>query len=102
MYAAAPRAVLFTRLPSQWGCTEQRRGAQGSRRRRTVAIASVRGCADAWVSPRAAVLATLVFGRALPQIECENGDGFWRPSAFDGCPGDAGAPGEICTGAGKR
>jgi hypothetical protein len=70
--------------------------------RRTVAIASVRGSAGAWASPRAASTATLVFGRALPQIECENGDGFWRPSAFDGCPGDAGAPGEICTGAGKR
>ena len=27
------------------------------------------------------------------QIECENGDGFWRPSAFDGCPSRAGALG---------
>ena len=93
MYAAAPRAVLFTRLPSQWGGSERRRAAQGSRWRRTVAIESVRGCAGVWASPRAAETATLVFGRALPQIECENGDGFWRPSAFDGCPSGAEAPG---------
>ena len=69
MYAAAPRAVLFTRLPSQWGGSERRRAAQGSRWRRTVAIESVRGCAGVWASPRAAETATLVFGRALPQIE---------------------------------
>jgi len=76
MYAAAARAVLFTGLPSQWGCFGATRNTQGSRRRRTVAIASVRGSAGALASPRAASAATLVFGRALPQIECENGGGF--------------------------
>ena len=66
-----------------------------ARWRRTVAIASVRGCADAWVSPRAAVTATLVFGRALPQIDVENGGGFFaaeRVLRFS----------ERCGGAGSR
>ena len=75
------RAVLFPAAAPLVGLFVVPAAAVPVRWRRTVAIASERRNAGAWASPLAASTATLVFGRALPQIEfakCENGGGFCR------------------------
>ena len=53
----------------------------------------------AWASPRAASTATLVFGRALPQIECENGGGFCLQERVEGSVERCEGREELCVGA---
>ena len=82
MYAAAARAVLFT--AHCCNCKRAQRDAVGAR---CGARADGHACFRA---------------RLAKQIECENGGGFSRPRAFDGCPSGAEAPGGGLHSAGTR
>jgi len=84
MDAAAARAVLFTRLPSQWGCLwcRPRRCSRAGG-----APLQLQACAVVQVCGRRRGLRRrprLFSGRALPQIECENGGGFCLQERVEG------------------